>query len=80
MYDKMHSTFKEKGGCLQWLINKGTKSKLRKLHSRAKYKHWFYDALIFNKTKKALGGKVRVCVTGSAPINTDVIDFLKVAF
>ena len=30
--------------------------------------------------KKALGGKVRIAITGSAPISTDVIDFLKIAF
>lgn len=27
-----------------------------------------------------LGGKVRVMITGSAPISADVLDFLKIAF
>lgn len=30
--------------------------------------------------KKRLGGRVRFCITGSAPISSDVIDFLKIAF
>merc|ERR550514_1688090 len=30
-----------------------------------------WDMLIFNKTKAALGGRVRVCVTGGAPISKD---------
>lgn len=42
--------------------------------------HTFYDKLIFNKMTKMLGGKVKVMVTGSAPISPDVINFLKVCF
>lgn len=36
--------------------------------------------LVFNKFKKVLGGRVRLCITGSAPIATEVLDFLKIAF
>ena len=36
--------------------------------------------MIFNKMKYILGGKVRVMITGSAPISSDVLDFLKVCF
>lgn len=33
---------------------------------------------MFNKTKDAFGGRVRLMVTGSAPLSGDVINFLKV--
>jgi long-chain acyl-CoA synthetase len=36
--------------------------------------------LIFGKIKAFLGGKVRLMLTGSAPISGDVLDFLKVVF
>jgi long-chain acyl-CoA synthetase len=36
--------------------------------------------LIFNKIKNILGGRSRCMVTASAPINPDVLDFLKIAF
>jgi long-subunit acyl-CoA synthetase (AMP-forming) len=39
-----------------------------------------YDALVFNKFKAILGGRVRVMITGSAPISKEVLSFLKIAF
>jgi len=42
--------------------------------------HKIYDAIVFNKIAAILGGRVRMMVTGSAPIASDVLDFLKVCF
>jgi len=42
--------------------------------------HCLYDTLVFNKIKKIMGGKVRLMVSGSAPISSDVLNFLKVCF
>lgn len=39
-----------------------------------------YDAIVFKKMKALLGGKVRIMLTGSAPISGEVLDFLKVCF
>ena len=39
-----------------------------------------YDGLVFKKIAKLLGGKVKLMTTGSAPIDKNVIDFLKVCF
>jgi long-chain acyl-CoA synthetase len=36
--------------------------------------------LVFKKIKAMLGGRVVQMVTGSAPIDQEVLDFLKVAF
>jgi len=35
-----------------------------------------WDTLVFNKTKAALGGRVRACVTGGAPISKDTLQFV----
>lgn len=53
---------------------------MENLHKKGDYSHFLYDTLIFNKVKKVLGGRVRIAVTGSAPISNEVIDFLKIAF
>jgi len=36
--------------------------------------------LVFSKIKAILGGRVRLMVTGSAPIDFEVLDFLKIVF
>lgn len=69
MYDAINKAFSEKGSCLKGLINKGLKSKTNKLHKNGETTHWFYDKLVFKKTKAILGGKVRIMITGSAPIS-----------
>jgi len=38
--------------------------------------HPIWDWLVFNKTKKALGGRVMFCVTGGAPISKDTLHFV----
>jgi len=38
-----------------------------------------WDMLVFSKTKKALGGRVRFCVTGGAPISKDTLQFVECA-
>lgn len=42
--------------------------------------HPLYDALIFSKLRELMGGRVRMMLTGSAPISGPVKDFLHVAF
>lgn len=42
--------------------------------------HGCWDGLVFKKVKALVGGRVRFMLTGSAPIASDVLDFLKVCF
>lgn len=37
-----------------------------------------YDRLFFNKTKQALGGRVRVMISGGAPLLPEVHKYMKV--
>ena len=65
---------------LRALINRGLDAKISNLHEDGSVAHGFYDKLVFNKTKAIVGGRVRLMITGSAPIAQDVLDFLKVCF
>jgi len=62
------------------LVQKAIKDKTDNLKKKNEYKHTIYDKLIFKDMKQALGGKVKICVSGSAPISAEVADFLKVCF
>ncbi|MBI5065628.1 long-chain fatty acid--CoA ligase [Candidatus Woesearchaeota archaeon] len=37
--------------------------------------HKFFDKLVYSKIKQAFGGKLRIAITGSAPISREVIEF-----
>mmetsp|Transcript_18538 Transcript_18538/g.3021 ORF Transcript_18538/g.3021 Transcript_18538/m.3021 type:complete len:162 (+) Transcript_18538:1050-1535(+) len=61
------------------MIKKGLKAKYEGL-KQGKFTHGWYDWLVFKKTKAVLGGRVRGIVTGSAPIKSDILEFLKICF
>ena len=58
----------------------GIAKKLHNLEKSAQTTHALYDRIVFNKFRETLGGRVRVMLTGSAPISKDVLNFLKVCF
>lgn len=47
------------------------------IQKNANYKNGFYDSIIFSKTKQAFGGKIRLMITGSAPINKKTYEFMQ---
>ena len=54
-----------------------------KLYNYEKYgvlTHVIYDKLVFNKIKNTLGGRIRWMLVGSAPMPSDVLKFLRIAF
>lgn len=79
-YDVMQQKIKEVTGAKRTLIDWGIAKKMKNLRSSAQTTHSVYDPLIFNKFKQVLGGRVRIMISGSAPISTEVLEFLKIAF
>jgi long-chain acyl-CoA synthetase len=56
-------------------------TKVANLRSNATYTHGCFDKILFKKKIACkLGGKVRFMITGSAPIDKQVLEFLKVCF
>lgn len=80
IYAKIKGNFDVLTGCKKWLVNKGLAAKTANLHASAATTSGCYDKLVFNKIKAILGGCVEYMVTGSAPIDLEVLAFLKVAF
>lgn len=69
IYAKIKDQFNEKNFILRALINRGLETKIQNLHDSGAVTHAFYDRLVFNKIKALIGGRVRVMITGSAPIS-----------
>lgn len=79
-YDAMQAKINELTGVKRTLVDWGVAKKLQLLQTKAQTTHAVYDRLVFNKFKEVLGGRVRVMITGSAPIAPEVLEFLKIAF
>ena len=83
LYNRFYDVIKEKMAALTGtkakLANKALKTKLENLEKTGTVTHWLYDKLVFGKMKAVLGGRVRFMVTGSAPLNIEVANVLKVA-
>jgi len=79
IYHSIREKFEEATGCKRWLINSAVASKQASAEN-AIYTSGCYDALIFNKIKAILGGKVRFMISASAPIDVEVLNFLKICF
>ena len=79
-YDGMMAKIQALTGMKKTLADWAIAAKLSKLEKTGDPTHSIYDRLVFSNFKEALGGNVRLMVTGSAPISKDVINFLKIAF
>jgi long-chain acyl-CoA synthetase len=79
VFDKVTASVEAKGGISKFLFDTAYASKKAGL-ANGHVTHWFWDRLVFGAVRARLGGRVRAIVTGSAPISTDVMDFLRIAF
>ncbi|CAO3598667.1 unnamed protein product [Absidia cylindrospora] len=79
IYAKIAASTINAPGMVGALARRGVAAKLENLENQKGYTHAFWDRLLFNKVKQALGGNMRVMVTGSAPIGKDIMQFLRVA-
>lgn len=73
IYSKISAGLNEAQGCKKWLIDMGLDSKAYYYHRDCAYTHRVYDAMVFSKIQAMLGGRVRTMVSGSAPIEKNVL-------
>ncbi|AWP18013.1 Long-chain-fatty-acid--CoA ligase 5 isoform 3 [Scophthalmus maximus] len=78
VYDKVQSgaaasPFKK------WLLNFAVERKYAEVKEGIVRNNSIWDKLIFHKVQESLGGRVRVMVTGAAPISPSVLNFLRAA-
>ena len=76
-YDAIQKKFSELNSYVKSALNYGLNKKLNNVSTNGRYTHSIFDPIFFNKTKAALGGRVRLMISGSAPLLPDVHKFLK---
>ncbi|XP_030644198.1 long-chain-fatty-acid--CoA ligase 1a [Chanos chanos] len=63
----------------RWLLDFATRRKEAELRSGVVRKDSMWDKLIFSKVQASLGGRVRLMITGAAPVSPTVLTFLRAA-
>ncbi|KAI9998121.1 hypothetical protein PInf_002455 [Phytophthora infestans] len=79
VYDKITQGVAAAGGLKKILFDRALAAKLAGLPDGHKT-HALWDALVFFKVRLALGGRVRLIFSGSAPLSAEVKEFMKVVF
>lgn len=79
-YEGIKEMFSSAKGFKGALLRKALRAKYKALAERGEFTHAFWDKMIFNKVKSILGGRVRMLMTGSAPIPGDILTFLRIVF
>ena len=78
-YEKMQEGLGKLKGFKKTLATKAVDVKMANLRRYGALNHGIYDPLVFAKMKEALGGRVKLMISGSAPIEPEVQSFLRIA-
>lgn len=78
IYAAVMGRINSSGAFKRWLFNKAYTAKLNKLRRTNVNVHGFYDSLVFQNIAASLGGCVRIMITGSAPLSSTVMEFLRI--
>lgn len=79
VFDRVVAGVKSKGGLTESLYNFAYNYKKANLSS-GKNRSFLWDKLVFHKVRENLGGKIRLILSGSAPLSPEVLQFLRIAF
>ncbi|KAI8918299.1 hypothetical protein DFJ77DRAFT_498286 [Powellomyces hirtus] len=79
IYDGVMAQVSKAGWVKSALFHTAYNGKLTWL-ARNMYNHAIWDNVVFAKVKQMLGGRVRILLTGAAPLGNEVASFLRIAF
>eukprot|EP01126_Amoeba_proteus_P025835 TRINITY_DN2567_c0_g1_i3.p1 TRINITY_DN2567_c0_g1~~TRINITY_DN2567_c0_g1_i3.p1 ORF type:complete len:649 (+),score=133.27 TRINITY_DN2567_c0_g1_i3:84-2030(+) len=79
LYDKISAAVKESGTLKVTAFEAAFEAKREGL-KEGYLTHSVWDPIVFSSIREKLGGKVRLMITGSAPISSSVMEFLRICF
>ena len=78
LYDMIRAKFAAQGENGQRLYEQALELKLRRYRETGELLHNIYDDQVFHLAKAFLGGRVRIGLSGGAPIDKHILEFLRV--
>ncbi|KAJ2003077.1 medium-chain fatty acid-CoA ligase faa2 [Coemansia thaxteri] len=79
IHDQVWAQVKAKGGIASALFHHAYNTKKENLKNNTN-QHWLWDRVVFKPVRQRFGGRLRLIISGSAPISLDVLSFLRIAF
>lgn len=80
MFDKVMAGVQSASPLKKFLFNTALNAKREEVRRGIIRNNSIWDLLVFSKVQKALGGRVKIVITGAAPISEATLDFLRCAF
>ena len=80
LHEAITAQFQAKTGLAARLVTSALASKTSAYQESKAIHHRLWDKLVFSKVQASIGGQVRLMLSGSAPITSELISFIKIAF
>jgi long-chain acyl-CoA synthetase len=80
IYDKIQEKVKELQAPLSGIVSHAIQSKMWYYRNHGLLHHLAYDTLVLNQMRKIMGGRIRIMISGGAPLYPEVKNFLTVVF
>ncbi|KAJ1845436.1 medium-chain fatty acid-CoA ligase faa2 [Coemansia sp. RSA 2706] len=78
IHDQVWAQVNAKGGIASSLFHYAFGVKRANLKANVNH-HWLWDRVVFKAVRQKFGGRLRLVISGSAPISADVLDFLRIS-
>ena len=75
--EAVKAKFENTTGISKFLVEQAVSKKMHSVKTDGTYTNRFYDPLVFSKVKEGFGGRIRMFVSGSAPISPEVLAYMK---
>ena len=78
VYNSIKNSVDSLTGISRSLFAKGYKAKRKQYERTGSFRHVLWDALVFKKVKKVMGGNLKYLVVGAAMCNAEVVKYLRI--
>ncbi|CAF0972895.1 unnamed protein product [Rotaria sordida] len=77
MYDNIQSTIRQLNPVKRFLFNQALSAKADDVDNHRIKRHMIWDGIILKRIQQRLGGRVKLIVSGAAPLSPTILQFLK---
>ena len=77
VYDGAQAKLSEKSPIVRRIFNKALEMKIKDYQEKGILTNVFWDNIVFKEIRNLLGGRMRFMLIGSAPMDSDILNFLR---